>query len=108
MGPLCLWEVGFHLMHGRPGKAFRRLRGGATSSLAQNVFYSSTRAILSAFRTHFRLLNVVGIGLSVPPSYVNLFTHWEIEQLSAFDKHFAHKPILRSLADHRLYTFRRI
>jgi hypothetical protein len=108
MGPLCLWEVAFYSLRGRFRKAFRRLSGVATSSVARNVFYPSSAAIVSAFEKHFRLLNVFGIGISVPPSYVTFLTHWEVEQLSSLDARLADKPILRSFADHRLYTFERL
>lgn len=108
MNPVCLWEIAFYLLHAKPGKAFRRLRGRADSSLGARVFYPSGTAIISAFRTGFRLLSSCGIGLTVPPSYVTALTHWEVEQLSALDRRLAHKPVLRSLADHRLYIFERI
>jgi ubiquinone/menaquinone biosynthesis C-methylase UbiE len=104
---VCLWEIAFYLFHTKPGKAFRRLRGRADSSIGASVFYPSGSDIVSAFQTDFRLLKSYGIGLSVPPSYVKGLTHWEIEQLSALDRRLAHKPVLRSLADHRLYIFER-
>lgn len=108
MSPLCLWEIAFYLLHGKPGKAFRRLRGRAHSSIGASVFYPSTAAIISAFRSDFCFLKLYGIGVSVPPSYVTFLTHWEVEQLSALDQQLADKPILRSLADHRLYIFERV
>jgi len=105
MSPVCLWESAFYLLLAKPGKAFRRLRGRAESSMGATVFYPSGRAIVDAFQTDFRLLDVYGIGVSVPPSYVTFLTEWEVEQLSALDQRLAHMPIFRSLADHRLYIF---
>jgi ubiquinone/menaquinone biosynthesis C-methylase UbiE len=105
---VCVWEMAFYLLHAQPRKAFRRLRGRASSSIGAKVFYPSRSAIVSAFRRDFRLLKSYGIGLAVPPSYVKVLTRWEIERLSAFDQRFAHKPVLGSLADHRLYIFERI
>jgi SAM-dependent methyltransferase len=105
---LCLWETAFYLSKGNARKAFRRLRGYSDSSIGARVFYPSGAAIMSAFQKSFRLLNFFGIGVAVPPSYVTSLTDWEIEQLCALDRRLAHKPIFRSLADHRLYIFERI
>jgi hypothetical protein len=72
------------------------------------VFYHSGAAIKSAFRKEFRLVGFYGVGVSTPPSYITSFADSAIERLSALDRHLDHKPILRSLADHRLYIFERI
>lgn len=108
MSRICVWESAFYLLRAKPAKAFRRLQNRADSSLGTSVFYPSCRAIISAFQSNFRLINFYGIGFSVPPSYVTFLTGWEIDQLSALDRRLAHKPVLRSLADHCLYIFERI
>jgi ubiquinone/menaquinone biosynthesis C-methylase UbiE len=108
MGLVCLWEIAVYLLQGKAGKAFRRLHGRANSSIGAGVFYPSGQAIVSAFHRDFRLLGFHGIGVSVPPSYVTFLTDWEVEQLSALDRKLADKPMVRSLADHRLYIFERI
>jgi SAM-dependent methyltransferase len=107
MSRICLWEMAFYLMKGKPGKAFRRLRGHADSSLGAPVFYPSRRSIVAAFQPDFRLRGCYGIGVFVPPSYVSL-TDREVERLATLDRWLADKPLLRSLADHRLYIFERI
>jgi hypothetical protein len=108
ISPVCLWEIAFYLVRGNPHKAFRRLRGRATSSMRIDVFYPSGAEIVSAFRNSFRLLDVHGIGICVPPSYVTFLNDSCVERLSTLDHWLAHRPILRSLADHRLYIFKRI
>ncbi len=108
LSSLCLWEIAFYSLHGKVRKAFRRLHGSANSSIGATVFYPSGTAIRSAFQMDFRLLDFSGIGVAVPPSYVTFLTDWEVEQLATFDHRFAHTPILRSVADHRLYIFERI
>jgi ubiquinone/menaquinone biosynthesis C-methylase UbiE len=108
MSRVCLWEIAFYLLHGEPRKAFRRLGGRAKSSIGAGVFYHSRRVIVSAFQRDFRLLGSFGIGLFVPPSYVKSLSGRTIEQLSGLDRKLAHKPALRSLADHCLYIFERI
>ena len=108
MGHFCLWESILYLCQGKTDKAFRRLHRSAGSSLGVRVFYHSSREIVSAFKSKFRLLDFHGIGFFVPPSYVPFFTSWEVEQLGALDRCLAHRPVFRSLADHRLYIFERI
>jgi ubiquinone/menaquinone biosynthesis C-methylase UbiE len=108
LGRVCAWEIAYYLLKGRVRKAFRRLRGQADSSIGTTVFYPSSKAVISAFRNDFRLVGIYGIGLTVPPSYVTIFTDWEVQQLSALDRLFADKPIFRSLADHRLYILKRV
>jgi ubiquinone/menaquinone biosynthesis C-methylase UbiE len=108
MGKVCLWEIAFYLLRAKPGKALRRLRGRADSSIGATVFYPSRRAIVAAFQTDFRLLKCYGVGLFVPPSYVTALSDWTIDRLSALDHCLADRPVLRSLADHHLYIFERI
>jgi ubiquinone/menaquinone biosynthesis C-methylase UbiE len=105
---VCLWEAVFYLARGDPGKAFRRLRGHVTSSMGMGVYYPSGEEIVSAFQSWFRLLDVCGIGICIPPSYVTSLNDRHVEWLSALDRRLAHKPVLRSLADHRLYIFKHI
>ncbi|HWF46254.1 MAG TPA: class I SAM-dependent methyltransferase [Bryobacteraceae bacterium] len=108
LSSVCLWEITFYLARGNPRKAFRRLGGRATSSMGMDVFYPSGTEVVSALHSSFRLLDVYGIGICVPPSYVTFLSNRHVERLSALDQRLAHKPILRSLADHRLYIFKRI
>jgi SAM-dependent methyltransferase len=108
MNTVCLWEMAFYLLQGRPGKAFRRLPGRADSSLGARVSYPSHAAIVSVFGSHFRLVTFYGIGVSVPPSYVTALTPRKIEWLATLDRKLTDIPGLRSLADHRLYIFERI
>jgi ubiquinone/menaquinone biosynthesis C-methylase UbiE len=116
MGPCCLWEVIWYLAHGNPRKAFRRFRReGVDARLADgavvHVFYPSVRSLTRTFAPEFRLKSVKGIGLSVPPSY--------LEPLAlGFPRAFALQkwvdslleecPGIRSLADHILLRFERI
>jgi SAM-dependent methyltransferase len=108
MSRVCLWEMAFYLLRGKIGKAFRRLRGRAGSSLGASVFYPSGSEIVSAFESEFRLRGFYGIGLCVPPSYVGFLTDRRVDQLSALDQKMSHLSIVGSLADHRLYIFERI
>jgi SAM-dependent methyltransferase len=98
MGRFCLWETLWYLLHGNPGKAFRRLsdcgfrisdfglKGGSEvfQSAIRNpqseihnlerpgftVYYHPVQKVVSAFQEHFRLVHFRGIGILVAPSYV--------------------------------------
>ncbi|HEX6544889.1 MAG TPA: class I SAM-dependent methyltransferase [Bryobacteraceae bacterium] len=108
IGSFCAWETCYYLLRGKFRRAFRRLHSRTQSSLGIDVFYYSRRTILAAFRQNFRLVGTYGIGLFVPPSYVKGLGDRTVARLAALDRHCAHWPLLRRLADHRLYLFERI
>ncbi len=75
MGSCCAWEIAWYLGQGKPRKAFRRLQhAGVTARLTDeatvHVHYPSVRSIARTFLPEFRLKSVKGIGVAVPPSYV--------------------------------------
>lgn len=115
MGPCCLWELIWYLAHGNPRKAFRRFhREGVDARLADGavvrVFYPSVRSLTRTFAPEFRLRSVKGIGVSVPPSYLEPLA---LRFPRAFDLQKKIDPLLgecpgiRSLADHILLRFER-
>ena len=105
IGRFCLWETVWSLIHRKPAKAFRRWRKSVMSSLGIRVFYPSKHDLESAFGPQFTLLSWRGIGLSVPPSYVNGLSGVFLQKLDALDQRLAHWPVLRGLSDHRLFVF---
>jgi len=58
--------------------------------------------IRAAFAPNFVLQRWMGIGLCVPPSYVKLPAAL-VGCLAACDRRLARLPLLRALADHRLF-----
>jgi len=108
LGRFCLWETLHFLLQGKFAKAFRRCKGKASSAMEVTVFYPKRSAIVSAFHPSFRLRAQYGIGVSVPPSYVTYLSARTIARLSSVDRKLTHRPLFRSLADHRLYIFERI
>jgi ubiquinone/menaquinone biosynthesis C-methylase UbiE len=115
MGHCCLWEITWYLAQGNPGKAFRRFRrGGVTARLAEGatvrVQYPSIRSLAGTFAPQFRLVSFVGIGVSVPPSYVetwaNRFPRFFDLSVRA-DSFLGRCPGIRGFADHILLEFRR-
>jgi ubiquinone/menaquinone biosynthesis C-methylase UbiE len=105
MGRFCAWETAWALLRGQPAKAFRRWRKSVMSSLGMRVFYPSRKGLEGAFRPCFTLVNWRGIGLCVPPSYVTGLPAGVLEKLDDIDRRVAHWPLLRGLADHRLFVF---
>jgi ubiquinone/menaquinone biosynthesis C-methylase UbiE len=108
MGCCCAWEM-CHFLRGRElRKAFRRLSNATSATLGADVRYPSTKRMRRAFRNGFSPVRWYGIGLFVPPSYVNGLSDATVLNLARLDRRVAHRPLLRSLADHRLYVFKRV
>jgi ubiquinone/menaquinone biosynthesis C-methylase UbiE len=115
MGPCCLWEIAWYLAQGNRRKALRRLqRGGVTARLAEGatvrVRYPSVRLLARTFAPRFRLVSLKGIGVSVPPSYVegwaNRFPRLFDLSIRA-DSLLGRCPGVRAFADHILLEFQR-
>lgn len=115
MGPSCVWEMVWYLAKANRAKAFRRFNhGGNTAQLSKGgsvlVYYPSLRSLSQAFSPEFSLESVKGIGVTVPPSYmesaVKKFPGLLRTAVSA-DSVLAHCPGIRLLADHILIKFRR-
>lgn len=108
LGRVCLWEMGYYSLRGNFRKALRRLSGRAHSSYSVAVFYPTRRKILQAFQGEFILCAHSGIGLTVPPSYVNSLGGGTLQKLAAFDERLAARWLFRSVSDHQLYILRRL
>lgn len=115
MGRCCLWEITWYLAQGKSGKALRRFhREGATARLAEGasvrVFYPSVRLLAQTFAPEFQLKSVKGIGVFVPPSYLETWANRfpGLFGLSVrVDSLLELCPGIRTLADHILLEFRR-
>ena len=115
MGPCCLWEMIFYLTRGNATKAFRRFQAegidskiGGRSSLL--VRYPSVRSLVRTFMPEFRLKSIHGIGITVPPSYLESWArrHPRVMELcERFDSQFACWPGIRSIGDHVLVSLQR-
>jgi ubiquinone/menaquinone biosynthesis C-methylase UbiE len=107
IGRFCLWESLWYAARGQFRKAVRRWRGKSSLSMGLTVFYPRVDAIRSALSPDFRLIQTIGIGVCVPPSYVSGLSSPLLARLAAADRHIAALPGFRALADHRLLVFRR-
>jgi len=114
MGPICPWEVVWHMVHGEAAAAFRRLRQGAPVRVADGqtvrVWYPSPRRLRKEFEPWFRPLGLTGIGCFLPPPYLE---HLEdtnpgmIRRLAALEARWSRVFPLTWLADHFILALER-
>ncbi|MFQ5854084.1 MAG: class I SAM-dependent methyltransferase [Anaerolineae bacterium] len=109
MGPLCPWEVVWHLAHGEVRAAFRRFRSGVVAHVGggatARVWYPSPRRLRAEFAPYFRHLETVGIGALLPPSYLNhLVERWPrlFKTLATLERRLGHVFPWPWLNDHYL------
>jgi hypothetical protein len=115
MGPFCLWETVWYLLHGKPAKALRRLhRGGTTTrvdgGIPVTVYYPSVRMLARMFAPHFSVKSIKGIGVTVPPSYLEPLASQLPRLLNAAvvaDRILGRCSGIRLLADHILIRLER-
>ncbi len=115
MGPVCLWETLWYLLHGEFAKAFRRFhRAGVAARLGGNavvhVHYPSVRSMRQIFHPGFSLKTIQGIGVAVPPSYLEAWANKlpGVVRLEAdADLVLGRCPGIRMFADHVLLRFER-
>jgi ubiquinone/menaquinone biosynthesis C-methylase UbiE len=100
LGRFCAWETLYYAVRLQWSKAFRRWRGARYQEIT--VHYPTASEVHAAFHNDFELRRWTGIGLLVPPSYVKLPAA-VVRLLAACDRVLARLPLLRALADHRLF-----
>lgn len=109
----CVWETLHYLLRGEVRKCFRRVGGVAQSSLGGypvTVYYPTLGSVLKSFRPPFRLKSVTGIGVAVPPSYLEAWAarnEYMFYLCEAADLVLCHIPGLRVLGDHMLLHMER-
>jgi SAM-dependent methyltransferase len=115
MGPLCLWEIGWHALHGDFRTAGRRLGGQAQftppGGPAMTVYYPSVGALTRAFAPWFARVHVASLGLCLPPSDIGGVIERRprlLRLLTALEARAAGVPVLARLADHYWIEFERV
>jgi SAM-dependent methyltransferase len=111
----CVWEMLWYGLHGNRAKAFRRLRrDGVEASLGSgcvHVWYPSVSDLARTFAPWFRLNSHRGVGVCVPPSYLEPWARRHAPALRVcerLDRAIARWRVFRSLGDHVLLHFERI
>ena len=110
----CLAETLWFLLNGDFRRAFRRTPGVAHAKVGElrvEVHYPTLRQVRESFSPWFRLRSCTGIGVAVPPSYVEpmirKYPHL-LGLLRWIDKRISHLPLLRIMGDHMLLHFERV
>jgi SAM-dependent methyltransferase len=111
MGPVCPWEIVWHLGHAQPKTALRRFGGSAPAKIGDAVipiWYPSATRLKRDFAPWFKHLYTESLGLLLPPSYLDhLVNRWpaffakadRLEQLMA--------PLTKGWGDHYIIIFER-
>jgi SAM-dependent methyltransferase len=110
MGPHVPWEWLWFLARGRPGAAFRRLRGNPQWS-GISVHYPSITATVRAFAPNFRLLRAGALGALLPPPYTegSLGRYPRLlGTLERLERRWDDRWPLPQLADHYLLELERV
>ena len=109
----CLSEMIWFVLHGKFRKAFRRCSGIATvkvEGLTVRVRYPTLRSVRRSFSSFFRMRSCTGIGIAVPPSYLEPLVRKHPRLLTLakrIDSHISRLPWIRTLGDHMLIHFER-
>jgi ubiquinone/menaquinone biosynthesis C-methylase UbiE len=110
----CIWEILWFVFHGNFRKAFRRCSGHATARAGEfvvDVYYPTVRELQKLFSPSFVLRSFSGVGVTVPPSYVETWIRKHprlLHLLRVIDQAISPLPGLRALGDHVLLQFERV
>jgi ubiquinone/menaquinone biosynthesis C-methylase UbiE len=110
----CLWEMLWFVLHGNFRKAFRRCSGHATAKVGEftvDVYYPTVRKLQTLFSPSFVLRSCAGVGVTVPPSYVEAWIRNHpnlLSMLRTIDKAISSLPGFRVVGDHVLLHFERV
>lgn len=117
MPPLCLWEVVYFLLRGRPADALRRWHGrtgtgGIDARLdgaTVRVHYHCPRALRDTLRAEGEIIRHYALGLIMPPPYLSRLAARKplFQTLDGLDRLLASLPLLRNLGDHVILVLRK-
>jgi ubiquinone/menaquinone biosynthesis C-methylase UbiE len=116
LGRSCFWEVAWYLLKAKPRKAFRRWHTSQiTVQLAPEsrlqIRYYGIRSLKRILAPSLRLRSWSGVGILVPPSYVESSAKRfpALLKLAEWADHWlARFPVIRGGADHILVKFERV
>jgi ubiquinone/menaquinone biosynthesis C-methylase UbiE len=110
---VCIWETLWFLSQAKPKEACRRWPGHSRAALGERVVevhYPTIRQLRTAFAPWFRLRSTLGIGITVPPSYMEAFVRMYpalLRGMCNVDRLICSWPLLRALGDHVLLRLER-
>jgi SAM-dependent methyltransferase len=109
-GRYCLWEIVWYATQLEFGKAFRRQHCGVAHTRLGPIHYHTVAEMKRHCASNFRLLGFRGIGVTVPPSYLEPWARVfprAIRLATRFDYWGGKLPLFRTFGDHILLTFER-
>ena len=110
----CLSETLWFLLHGKYRDAFRRPSRIATVTLGGRdvkIHYPTLREVRKSFSPFFRMRSCMGIGIAIPPLYLEPVLHKYPRVLSLLrhiDRRISRLPFVRTIGDHMLLYFERV
>lgn len=110
----CLWEIVYFSLLGKLRKALRRSDGASAAHVGEFSFlvhYPKLSDLRSIFAPEFKLISTTGVGISVPPSYLEpwLARHPHLlRRMEAFDALVHDWPGFRVVGDHILLHMERV
>jgi len=110
----CLCEMLYYALRADFPTAFRRCGGSAmvrVAGLPLDVYYRSLRSLIRSFGPAFRLQSVTGIGVTVPPSYLENWARrhpFTFRLCESVDRAICRWPLFRVLGDHMLLHMERV
>jgi SAM-dependent methyltransferase len=110
MGPVVPWEWAWFLSRGAPGRAFRRFRPGGVMWRGMTIRYPTVGRTQRAFAPYFRVRRTGGLGVFVPPPYVEHWAHRHprlLARLDRWERRVEAWPGVPWLADHYLLELER-
>ncbi len=110
----CVFEIIWFLLQGQPRKAFRRTSGYAVARLEGfdiQLQYPTVREIRQVFSNDFKLRCCRGVGILVPPSYIESWVRRYpkiVGVLESIDRLVCDLPWFRVVGDHFLVCLERV
>ncbi len=115
MGRHCVWEIAWHSLHLRPGKALRRMRRNPVKATIGRdvlpVWYPAPGFVRRIFEPWFAPRRMMGLGVFLPPTYL---THLIANRpglhrlLSRLERGLSSRFPFSDLGDHTIFEFERI
>jgi len=110
----CLLEMIYFALQGQWSKTLRRCSGTTIACVAGQSFvvqYPTVSQLRRFFAPHFKLRELRGIGVAIPPSYLEA---WAVRHphllrtLCAVERFLSPLPFFRVTGDHVLLCFERV
>jgi hypothetical protein len=109
----CVWEILHYAMKRDFQKAIRRCQGRSLASfdeLSFRTYYPTIQSLRGMLGSAFQLRSITGVGVTVPPSYLEswMSKHPQmLHVLKRIDATVCEWPVFRVLGDHMLLQLER-